>query len=108
MRDLSGSILYILQRKVDMTQVLKYPVTAVPLYLSHVGGTMLCTPKSAEYILMRILQRDGKVIHFVCGEWITPSVKHCERQSRNATDIGYHIVGAAQAANKLARCSLQF
>ena len=47
MRDLFGSILYILQRKVDMAQVLKYPLTPVSLYLSHVDGTMLCTPKSA-------------------------------------------------------------
>ena len=37
MRDFFVSILYIsLQRKVDMAQVLKYPLTSVPLSLSHV------------------------------------------------------------------------
>ena len=48
MHDLFGSILYIsLQEKVDMAQMLKYPLTRVPLSLSHVDGTMLSTPKSA-------------------------------------------------------------
>ena len=48
MRNLFGSILYILlQRKVDMAQVLKYPLTPVTLSLRHVDGTMLSTPKSA-------------------------------------------------------------
>ena len=139
MRDLFGSILYMsLQRKVDMGQVLKYPLTPVPLSLSHVDGTMLSTPKSAlltyletkgtvttpdaievqiidaafflplhkdlpanfsgvaKYLWRKILQRDGKVIHFVTDKWIAPSIKDCESQSRNATDISYHIVGAAQ------------
>ena len=105
---LFGSILYIsLQRKVDIAQVLKYPLTPVPLSLSHVDETLLSTTKSAlltyletkgsmtipdeidvqiieaafslhlhkdipvnfggvaKYLLRKILQRDGKVIHFV-------------------------------------------
>ena len=41
MRDLFGRNLYIsLQRNADMAQVLKYPLTPVPLSLSHVDGTM--------------------------------------------------------------------
>ena len=36
------------------------------------------------------------MIHFVSDKWITPLIKDCERQIRNATDISYHIVGAAQ------------
>ena len=53
MRDLFGSILYIwLQRKVDMAQVLKYPLTLVHLSLSHIDGTMLSTPKSALLIYL--------------------------------------------------------
>ena len=57
MCDLFGSILHIsLQRKVDMAQVLKYPLTPVPLSLSHVDGTMLSTPKSA---LLTYLETKG-------------------------------------------------
>ena len=50
----------------------------------------------AKYLWRKILQRDGKLIHFVSDKWITPSVKDCERQSRTANDVSYHIVGAAQ------------
>ena len=50
----------------------------------------------AKYLLRKILQREGKVIHFVSDKWIAPSIKDCERQSRNATDISCYIVGAAQ------------
>ena len=35
-----------LERKVDMTEVLSYPLTQVPLSLSHVYGTILKTKKS--------------------------------------------------------------
>ena len=49
MHDLFGSILYkSLQRKVDIAQVLQYPLIHVPLSsLSHVDGTTLSTPKAA-------------------------------------------------------------
>lgn len=47
-RDLFGSILYLsLERKIDMGEVLKYPLTPVPLSLCHVDGTMQKSPKSA-------------------------------------------------------------
>ena len=42
--------------KVDMAQVLKYPLTFVPLSLNHVYGTMLSTPKSA---LLTYLETKG-------------------------------------------------
>ena len=46
-RDLFGSILYhALQAEVDMEQILRYPLTLVPLSISHVGGTMQKTLKS--------------------------------------------------------------
>ena len=44
---LFGSILYhSLQQNIDMAKVLKYPLTTVPLSLSHVDGTMQTTPKA--------------------------------------------------------------
>ena len=114
---------------VDMAQMVKYHLTPVSLYLSHVNWMMWSTPKSAlvitpdeidvqiidatfflhlhkdlsanfggvaKYLLRSILQRDGKVIHFVSDKWITLSVKDCERQSRNAADISYQITSAGQ------------
>ena len=48
MRDLFGSILCIsLEKKIDMDEVLSYPLTPVPLSLCNVDETMLTTPKSA-------------------------------------------------------------
>ena len=47
-RDLFGCILFLaLQQKIDMGEVLKYPLTPVPLSLCHVDGTMQKTQKSA-------------------------------------------------------------
>ena len=46
-RDLFGSILCLsMQQKRDMAEVLKYLLTLVPLYLSHVDGSVNSTPKS--------------------------------------------------------------
>ena len=46
-RDLFGSILFLaLQRKIDMAEVLSFPLTPTPLLLSHADGTMLKTQKS--------------------------------------------------------------
>ena len=114
---------------VDMAQMVKYHLTPVSLYLSHVNWMMWSTPKFAfvitpdeidvqiidatfflhlhkdlsanfggvaKYLLRSILQRDGKVIHFVSDKWITLSIKDCERQSRNAADISYQITSAGQ------------
>ena len=52
--DLFGSILFLaLQRKIDMAEVLSFPLTPTPLSLSHADGTMLKTQKS---ILMEELE----------------------------------------------------
>ena len=47
-RDLFGSILFLsMQQKKDMAEVLKYPLTLVPLCLSHAAnGSATSTPKS--------------------------------------------------------------
>ena len=53
-RDLFGSLLYLsLQKKVDIGEVLKHPLTPVPLSLCHVDGSMQKSPKSA---LMKYLE----------------------------------------------------
>ena len=47
MRDLSGSVLFLsLKQKIDMGEVLKYPLTQVPLSLANVDGSMKKTPKA--------------------------------------------------------------
>ena len=49
-RDLFGSLLCVsLERKLDMGQVLKYPLTPVPMSLSHLDGSMLKTQKSVLF-----------------------------------------------------------
>ena len=46
-RDLFGSILCLsMQQKIDMAEVLKYPLTPVPLCLSHVDSSVNSIPKS--------------------------------------------------------------
>ena len=58
LRDLLGSILYLsLQRKVDMREVLRYPLTPVPLSLCHIDGSMQKSPKS---MLLKFL--DSKIV----------------------------------------------
>ena len=53
-RDLFGSSLYhLMQQEIDMAEVLKFPLTIVPLLLSHVDGTMQKTPKAT---LMKFLE----------------------------------------------------
>jgi len=54
-RDLFGSILYLsLQRKIDMEEVLSYPLTPIPLSLCHVDGNKQTTPKST---LLSVLEK---------------------------------------------------
>ena len=36
-----------LQQKIDMGQMLKFPLTPVPLCLAHIDGSMQKTPKSS-------------------------------------------------------------
>ena len=46
-RDLFGTLLNLsMDRKIDMEEVLNYPLTPVPLSLCHVDGSMMTTAKS--------------------------------------------------------------
>ena len=65
-RDLFGSILFLsLERKVDMAEDLSYPLTLVPLSLSHVNGTMLKTKKSTltSALEMKVITRPPDIVH---------------------------------------------
>ena len=47
-RDIFSSILWIyLQKKIDMGEILKYPLTPIPLSLYYIEGTKMSTPKVA-------------------------------------------------------------
>ena len=47
-RHLFGSILYLtLERKINIEEVLTYPLTTIPLSLCHIDGKMSKTTKSA-------------------------------------------------------------
>ena len=47
-RDLFGSILFLaLQWKIDMVEMLKFPLTPAPLCLPHIDGSMQRPPKSS-------------------------------------------------------------
>ena len=68
MRDLFGSLLQIsLEKKVDINEVLCYPLTPSPLSLSHVNGSMLKSPKSAllKYLESKIISQPPSSIEVV-------------------------------------------
>ena len=50
----------------------------------------------ARYILGRIVNCEGDIIHFVCDKWIEPSIKDCEREDRGSLRGVYSIKGPAQ------------
>ena len=65
-RDLFSSILFLsLERKVDMAEVLSYPLTPVPLSLSHVDGTVLKTKKSTltSTLEIKVITRPPDIVH---------------------------------------------
>ena len=65
-RDLFSSILFLsLERKADMAEVLSYPLTPVPLSLSHVDGTVLKTKKSTltSTLEIKVIKRPPDIVH---------------------------------------------
>ena len=65
-RDLFSSILFLsLERKADMAEVLSYPLTPVPLSLSHVDGTVLKTKKSTltSTLEIKVITRPPDIVH---------------------------------------------
>ena len=65
-RDLFGSILFLsLECKVDMAEVLSYPLTPVSLSLSLVDGAMLKTKKSTltSALEMKVTKRPPDIVH---------------------------------------------
>ena len=49
-----------------------------------------------RFLLSRIMESVGLVIHFVSDQWITPSIKDSERESRAANVLAYQIKGSSQ------------
>ena len=45
----------------------------------------------ARVIPRKMLQEEGKIIHFVSDKWIAPSIKDSERDSRNAVDGNFNL-----------------
>ena len=114
-----------------MNEVVSYPLTPVPLSLSHVDGSMQNTPKSklmryleslaainppktvdasiidvmfflrlhpnipstfdgvARYLLARVSELEGHILHFVCDKWVHPAIKDCERKDRDKSKLIY-------------------
>ena len=65
-RDLFGSLLCLsLQEKIDMAEVLSYPLTPVPLSLSYSDGSMLSSPKSnlMKYLETFAVSETPEVVH---------------------------------------------
>ena len=50
----------------------------------------------ARYILGRIVNCEGDTNRFVCGKWIEPSIKDCEREDRGLLRGTYSIKIPAQ------------
>ena len=50
----------------------------------------------ARGLLSRLVQLQGKEIHFVCDKWVKPSIKDCERDKRSSESIPYQIQGPEQ------------
>ena len=61
----------------------------------HVNLTNMCEA-AARYILGKIVNCKGDIIHIVCDRWIEPSIKDCEREDRGLLTGIYSIRGPAQ------------
>ena len=64
--DLFGSLLRLsLEEKIDMAEVLSYPLTPVPLSLSYSDGSMLSSPKSnlMKYLETFAMSKMPEVVH---------------------------------------------
>ena len=73
-RDLFGSLLTLsMEKKINMDEVMTYPLTPVPLSLCHVDGTMVKSLKSAllHHLESKVLTSDPSsvyitIIHVTC------------------------------------------
>ena len=49
-----------------------------------------------RYLLDRISEFEGHILHFVCDKWVHPSFKDCERKDRDKSKLTYCVEGPAQ------------
>ena len=50
----------------------------------------------AKYLLRSIMNHDCQETHFVTNEWVSPSIKVCERDQRGSSSMTYRINGVEQ------------
>ena len=50
----------------------------------------------SRFLLSRIMESAGSIIHFVSDQWFTPSIKDCERETSAANALAYQIKGSSQ------------
>lgn len=57
-------------------------------YLYQIGSALPQTfGKIAESILIKLCSKNAREVHIIFDRYLTPSIKHCERQNREGIDI---------------------
>ena len=95
-----SAVLNYLESKIASNQPDRIDVTIIDaMFFLHLYSNLPLTFGGvAGYLLARILEVDGEVVHFIFDKWKSPSIKDSERDSRlTATEsIPYEIKGANQ------------
>ncbi|CAG5110081.1 Protein of unknown function, partial [Cotesia congregata] len=92
-----------LKSQVEMVEPTNIDVEIIDgfYFLYLIGNSMPQTfEKVAESILMKICASQAKEIHLIFDQYVTPSIKDSERQSRKEFDVPYKITGPQQIRPK--------
>ena len=98
MKSSKSALLHHLESKVLTSDPSSVDITIIAeMFFMHVHINLPTTFDGvARYLLSQIMRFDGKVVHFVCDKWITPSIKDNKRQSRSELASSYCIKGPSQ------------
>ena len=67
------------------------------MYFLHLHSNLPATFGGvSRFLLSRIMESEGSIIHFVSDQWVTPSIKDCERETRAANVLAYQIKSSSQ------------